>query len=318
MGRRLNCCWHYLLLHLRFWYFDTSILGYLILLINDFGDLNGHLCCLPPTTTAPDTTATMNKLPSYYREWRYPMDTRWRTGQKMASLHAGWRLELLAQSPALSETRHLDTWILDTSILQYLEIWYFWSTTSWRHAPSLPVWPPTPPPLPALLTTSHLATTTSTTTTTTTTTEDTPPLLPTLLSSAAAVPVLSYHPHHQHLQHHHNAAASSFLNNVYSLRPQPPQPPPYLSKLIFVSFPLCTFNIIIIIIIMAAQIKGSDVQGSHGREGHIAHMHSSQQHTAHRTFNATCQRLIVTWMSIISKIAQTTVLHKWPQLATLI
>ena len=54
---------------------------------------------------------------------------------------------------------------------------------------------------------------------------------------------------------------------------------------------------------MAAQIKGSDVQGSHGREGHIAHMHSSQQHTAHRTFNATCQRLIVTWMSIISKIA---------------
>ena len=194
MGRRLNCCWHYLLLHLRFWYFDTSILGYLILLINDFGDLNGHLCCLPPTTTAPDTTATMNKLPSYYREWRYPMDTRWRTGQKMASLHAGWRLELLAQSPALSETRHLDTWILDTSILRYLEIWYFWSTTSWRHAPSLPVWPPTPPPLPALLTTSHLATTTSTTTTTTTTTEDTPPLLPTLLSSAAAVPVLSSSP----------------------------------------------------------------------------------------------------------------------------
>ena len=58
---------------------------------------------------------------------------------------------------------------------------------------------------------------------------------------------------------------------------------------------------------MAAQIKGSDVQGSHGREGHIAHMHSSQQHTAHRTFNATCQRLIVTWMSINSKIAQTTV-----------
>ena len=40
--------------------------------------------------------------------------------EKMASLHAGWRLELLAQSPALSETRHLDTWIPDTSILWYL------------------------------------------------------------------------------------------------------------------------------------------------------------------------------------------------------
>ena len=46
-------------------YFDTRIPD---TLINDFGDLNGHLCCLPPTTTAPDTTATMNKLPSYYRE----------------------------------------------------------------------------------------------------------------------------------------------------------------------------------------------------------------------------------------------------------
>ena len=39
--------------HLDTWIPDTSILRYLILLINDFGDLNGHLCCLPPTTTAP-------------------------------------------------------------------------------------------------------------------------------------------------------------------------------------------------------------------------------------------------------------------------